>query len=71
MGLSDVRTAGYQKLTPGNYNFEVQEIDVFGGPDGYRNVVKTICAPSILENDGFGAWFQPPLLWLSLAWCDT
>ncbi len=45
MGLSDVRTAGYQKLTPGNYNFEVQEIDVFGAQTGIETSLKLFVPP--------------------------
>jgi signal transduction histidine kinase len=45
MGLSDVRTAAYQKLTPGSYNFEVQEIDIFGAPTGIETSLKLFVPP--------------------------
>lgn len=53
MGMCDVRTATYEKLTPGTYNFEVQEINIFGIPTGIEASLKLVVPPPFWDM----AWF--------------
>lgn len=52
-GTSDVRNAAYQDLSPGNYNFQVQEIDIFGNPTGIETSLRFIVSPPFWRT----AWF--------------
>ncbi len=58
MGLSDIRTATYQKLSPGTYNFQVQEINIYGIPTGIETSLKLIVSPPFWAT----AWFWSVVL---------
>lgn len=45
MGVGDVRLASYAHLTPGIYNFHVEEVDIFGVPMGLETSLKIIISP--------------------------
>lgn len=58
MGLSDIRTATYEKLPPGDYQFQVQEINIYGIPTGIGTSLKLIVSPPFWER----AWFWSGML---------
>ena len=53
MGLSSIRTATYRKLAPGNYTFQVQELNIFGNPTGVETSLKLVVSPPFWET----IWF--------------
>lgn len=53
MGISDVKSAIYQDLSPGNYNFQVQAIDIFGNPTGVETSLRLVVSPPFWRT----AWF--------------
>ena len=53
MGVSDVRSATYQKLPPGSYNFQVQELNIFGIPTGVEASLKLVVSPPFWQMTWF------------------
>jgi len=53
MGLSDIRAAAYEKLAPGTYTFQVQEINIFGIPTGVEASLKLVVSPPFWKT----VWF--------------
>lgn len=53
MGVGDVGAATYQKLSPGNYNFRVQEVNIFGIPTGVQTSLKVVVTPPFWRTTWF------------------
>ena len=53
MGQSDISTATYRDLPAGSYNFEVQELNIFGTPTGIGTSLKFVVPPPFWMT----AWF--------------
>lgn len=53
MGLSDIRTASYRDIPAGSYNFEVQEVNIFGTPTGVETSLRFDVPPPFWKT----AWF--------------
>ena len=45
MGAGDASTATYHELSPGNYNFHVQEVNIFGIPTGIETSLRVVVSP--------------------------
>ncbi len=53
MGVGNFRAVTYDDLAPGNYSFEVEEVNIFGIPTGNEASIKVIVPPPFWKR----AWF--------------
>jgi len=53
MGVGDVRLATYNRLAPGTYLFQVEEVDIFGMPTGLRATLKINVSPPFWKQPWF------------------
>ncbi len=53
MGAGDAGTATYRTLQPGNYDFRVQEVNIFGIPTGVETSMKVLVTPPFWRTTWF------------------
>ena len=53
MGAGNGGTATYRSLAPGNYDFRVQEVNIYGMPTGIETSLKLVVTPPFWRNTWF------------------
>lgn len=69
IGFGETRIAAYDHLPPGNYTFELEELNVFGNPTGVRTSVNLVVPPQFWRTVWF--WEMGSIVLGGLIFCTV